>query len=117
MEKIFIEQAKHIRIEYIKVYKNMNECESKIEVYKNQLIDIKKEIDNVDNENDFKEKLIIIEKNIKNIETILKPHLDKIKNLEKSADTLFENIKERYPNISKEEIQNELIPHLMEIKF
>ena len=40
MEKIFIEQAKHIRIEYIKVYKNMNECESKIEVYKNQLIDI-----------------------------------------------------------------------------
>ena len=35
LEKIFIEQAKHIRREYIKNSKEISKCENKIEIYKN----------------------------------------------------------------------------------
>lgn len=119
MDKIFIEQAKQIRTEYIKIYKELEKCQSEIDRYKEQLVHIKSELDNNDNmtENGLKETLLIIEKNIRTVENIFKPHMDKMKILEKNADILFENIKDRYPNITEKEIQNELIPYLAEIKF
>ncbi len=116
MDKIFIEQAKHIRKEYIKNVNDIISCEKKIEDYKQNLIKLQKDMENTD-ENLMKEKLMLIEKNIKNIENILDPHTNKMLNLEKQADILFDNIKTRHPNMTTEDIKNELVPHLSEIKY
>ena len=117
MDKIFIEQAKSIRREFAKTAKDVVKCQDKIEVYKIELTKIQEELNNKMDENTIREKLILVEKNIKSIEKILEPHNEKILQLEKDADKLFDNIMERHPHLTPQDIQNELIPHLMEIKF
>lgn len=116
MDKIFIEQAKSIRREYIKNINEITKCESKVEEYKSKLVEIQDELSHLDFEL-AKAKFNEVEKNIKIIEEILNPHVLKIKELETNADKLFERIKERHPNLSMEQIQQELIPHLTEINY
>lgn len=117
MDRIFIEQAKSIRREYIKNAKEIIKCEGKIENYRNELNKIQSELHDEMSKDDLRLKLIDVEKNIKSIENIISPYDKKIKELEKSADKLFENIKERHPDISPEQIQRELIPYLTEITY
>lgn len=116
MDKKFIEQAKNIRRQYVKNLNDVLKCEEEINSYKKELIMIQDNL-KIDDEEILLEKMIEIEKNIKKIESIMIPFGKKVKELEKEADKLFENIKERYPNYSIQEIQNMLIPHLKEIKF
>lgn len=117
MDKIFIEQAKHIRREYIKNAREVIKCESKIENFRKDLSLLQEELNEDMKEDIIKEKLVLIEKNIKFIENIIEPHVNKINQLEKDAEKLFEKIKEKYPNREVSDIQNDLIPHLAEIKF
>lgn len=117
MDKIFIEQAKNIRRLYIKVSGDITKSEKKIEFFKQELKRLQEEL-NVDmNEQLIIEKAAEIEKNLKLIQDIIIPLEEKIVKLQKDADKLFENIKDRYPNMTVEEIQNSLIPHLEKIKF
>lgn len=116
MDKKFIEQAKNIRRQYIKNLNDILKCEDEISFYKKELNVINNHL-NFENEENLKYKMFEIEKNIKKIETIMTPFGKKVKELEKEADKLFENIKERHPEYTVEDIQNELIPHLKEIKF
>jgi len=117
MDKKFIEQAKHIRLEYGKTIRDVINCEEKINAYKDELNVLQEELSEKMNEEVIREKLVLIGKNIKHIENILIPHNDKIKELMIDADKLFENIKERHPLLTTEDIQNELIPYLMVIDF
>lgn len=117
MDKIFIEQAKQIRREFIKNSKDVAKCENNIEIYKKQLSKIKEELKENMDKQEMLEKLALIERNIKIIEKILEPFEKKVKQLEKDADKLYENIKERHSSMSPEDIKRELIPHLFEIKF
>jgi chromosome segregation ATPase len=117
MDKIFIEQAKQIRREFIRNSKEINRCEEEIEIYKQKLSSIQDELNDDMNKDDMLQKLVQIEKNMKIIEEILKPYEEKVLKLQKDADKLYENIKERHKSITQEEIEKELIPHLTEIKF
>ena len=117
MDKIFIEQAKQIRREFIKNAKEIVKCEERIIIYKEDLNKIHDELSDKMDDQTIHEKLVLVEKNIKAIEKILEPYNVKIKQLEKNADILFDNIKEKHPTLTTEEIQKELIPHLIEIKF
>ena len=117
MDKIFIEQAKNIRREYIKNAKEVVKCEGKIEDYKKDLNKLQEDLSENMDEHILRDKFFLIEKNIKSIEKIIQPYIDKIKLLEKDADKLFDNIKERHKSMTTEQIQDELIPHLTEINF
>jgi predicted transcriptional regulator len=117
MDKIFIEQAKNIRRQYIKVTKDLSKSEEKIGFFKEELRKIKENLSANMNEDSLKISAVEIEKNLKLIQDIIEPLDIKVKKLQEDADKLFENIKERYPNMSSEEIQNELIPHLEQIRF
>lgn len=117
MDKIFIEQAKNIRREYIRNAKEIVKREDIIDGYRQELTKVQEELTDKINEQTLVEKLILIEKNIKGIEKILEPYTSKMKQLEKEADKLFENIKERHKTLTPEDIKNELIPYLAEIKF
>lgn len=117
MDKILIEQAKHLRREYIKNSNDLNKCENRIQDYKLELDKLRNELNEKMDDKSLKEKLILIEKNINIIETLLEPFASRVKELEKDADKLFDNIREKHPGISEEEIQKELIPHLEKIEF
>ena len=117
MDRKFIEQAKVIRREYIKVVKNIAKSEAELEIFRDQLKNIESELNDKMDEDLIRSKMTEIEKNLKSIENIIVPFDKKVKKLEKDADKLFENIKSRYPKMTAEEIQNEMIPYLAEIKF
>jgi len=117
MDKIFIEQAKNIRRSYIKVSEDITKSEEKIEFFKQELKRLQEELNADMNEQLVIEKAAEIEKNLKLIQDIIIPLEEKIVKLQKDADKLFENIKDRYPNITVEEIQNSLIPYLEKIQF
>ena len=117
MDIIFIEQAKHIRTEYIKCANEIVNLESEIEKFKNELGLIQKDLKSDKKNQDIQSKLVSIEKNMREIEIMFKPHLEKMENLGKDADQLFDKIRERHPSLTTEQIQSELIPHLSKIKF
>jgi chromosome segregation ATPase len=116
MDRIFIEQAKNIRREYIKNVREVAKCESEVEKYRTKLLAINEELHDID-EDTAKLKLVEIEINMKKIESIITPYTSKLTKLEEDADKLFENIKQRHPELSMEQIQNELIPYLTEINY
>lgn len=116
MDKKFIEQAKFLRIEYFKVVKEISSREKEVQNYKDDFDKLQEIIKN-GNKDIILSTITEFEKKINKMEEDLSPHLKKIKELEKNADQLFENIKEFYPNITGEEIQNELSKHLKDINL
>lgn len=59
-------------------------------------------------------KLIILEKEIKSIQDIIKPYYDKIELLKTERDRLYISIKEKYPNITDQEIEKEIMSRVNE---
>jgi vacuolar-type H+-ATPase subunit E/Vma4 len=63
---------------------------------------------------DLNEKLIYLEREIKSIQNIIQPFYDKIEKLKDDRDRLYLSIKEKYPNITAEEIKNDISSKLNE---
>lgn len=59
-------------------------------------------------------KLLVLEKEIKNIQDIIKPFYDSIEKLKDDRDKLYLAIKEKYPNISIEQIEKEIMSKVEE---
>ncbi len=59
-------------------------------------------------------KLLVLEKEIKNIQDIIKPFYDSIEKLKDDRDKLYLAIKEKYPNISIEQIEKEIMSKVKE---
>jgi len=63
---------------------------------------------------DLNEKLIYLEREIKSIQSIIQPYYEKIEKLKDDRDRLYLSIKEKYPNITTEEIKNDISLNLIE---
>lgn len=117
IDKIYINEAVRIRKEYLK---NLIEIDSKEKLVKNiieNMTEIKKELEN---DNDFTEeqyrnKLIELSGIIKKIEDDIMPHHKNIKELDTDQKKLYKSIKNKYPKISDDDIQKEIIPHIINI--
>jgi hypothetical protein len=59
-------------------------------------------------------KMIGLEKEIKAIQDIIKPFYDVIENLKNDKDTLYLAIIEKYPNITQQEIEREIMSNVLE---
>ena len=59
-------------------------------------------------------KLITIEKEIRVIQNIIKPYYDAIESLRTDKDRLYLAIKEKYPNITQEEIEKDIMSRVDE---
>ena len=59
-------------------------------------------------------KLMEIDKEIKNIQEIIKPYYDTIEKLKTERDRLYVAIKEKYPNVTDQEIEQEIMKHVEE---
>jgi len=63
---------------------------------------------------ELNEKLLILEKEIKSIQDIIKPYYDSIESLKNDRDRLYLAIKEKYPNISDKQIEQDIMSRVEE---
>lgn len=111
IRKIYLQNLKEIIKQEPIVYERKAVCErmrDEMEMIVNSNInDIRKTLE-------LNNKLIILEKEIKKIQDIVKPFYDIIENLNKDKDVLYLAIKEKYPNITTEQIEREIMSKVEE---
>lgn len=113
----YIEIAVRLRKEYFQSFDiikgkigDINNCKIQLEKLKEDLNKI--DVNNPNIEKIINEKSVILEKNINNVQDTIMPIYQRLSNLEKEADRLYDAIKEKYPGISNEEIQSQITPFL-----
>lgn len=119
IDKIYIEEAIRIRKEYLKNLLNVTKFEK---VYQELFEKLEKEKEKVSN---FDADIITqddIFKYVKQLEVELnlildkiRPYIEKIDDLDNEQRILYNNIKEKYIDITDEEIYKEIIPVIKEI--
>ncbi len=119
IDEIYINEAKRIRKTYLTNIANIVKKEEDIQKYFNMIEDIKKEIDDTD-QNSVDEKFYInrvydISDNIDKVKNHLMPYYENIKKLDNDQKVLYNNIRDKYPDITDDEIQNQIVPHVVEI--
>jgi len=115
IEKIYINEAVRIRKVYLTNIINIIKKEEEIEVFKNIMENIKDEVEKNESNSDeyFIKKLMELNDNIEKIKNIILPHYEKIKELDTAQKILYNNIKEKYPTVTDDEIQNQIVPHII----
>ena len=117
IDKHYINEAKRIRKVYLTNLACIVEKEDEIQVYFNMIEDIRKEIKDSEETKDeyFINKLYEINDHIEKIKSYIIPHYDKIKELDTSQRILYNNIKEKYTDITNDEIQEQIVPHIIPV--
>jgi RecG-like helicase len=118
----YINEAKRIRRIYLQNIKEILKQEPFIEERKNFAKKIQNEMDiavqsdlnDVRKTLELNNKLLVLEKEIKKIQDIIRPFYDNIEKLKTDTDRLYLAIKEKYPNLDLNIIQNEIMSSLDE---
>lgn len=88
--------------------KSFQKIQSEMEsVVESELNDVRKTLE-------LNSKLISIEKEINKIQDIIRPYYEAIEKLKEDSDRLYLVIKEKYPNITAAEIENEIMSKVEE---
>lgn len=117
LDKLYIDEAVRIRRTYLDNLAGIVRKEDEIQKYFEMIENVRKEV--AENENPdqeyFVKKLTEINDNIEKIRSIIIPHYDTIKKLDESQKTLYNNIKDKYPEITDDDIQSQIVPHVIPI--
>lgn len=115
---LYINEAIRIRKEYLKNIDDINSKVDILNVYKDKVDKMKQDINtipNMDNgEQLMNEKMVQLGLLLDELKKEMTPAYVKIQQLEKDSDKLYETILQKYPNITKEEIQSQILPRLNE---
>lgn len=112
LEQRFIDKAVQIRKDFLISLRVAMERQETVQVYLNELNELKNSLDNVKDTNDFINKIKIIEQKIMVVENEMSFHLKKREFLEKEQTKLCELVLERYPGITEDEIKEQIYPHI-----
>lgn len=117
IEEIYIREAQRIRKEYLEALINITNEEDSIKKLTDELKEFSEEIENSESKNEqyYKDALIEIDRMITSAMNKIKPYQEKTKELDKQQRILYNNIKEKYPSISDDDIKNSIIPYIIEI--
>lgn len=111
IRKVYIYNLKEILKQEPIIYerkKIFEKLQSEMEiVVKSDLNEIRKTLE-------LNNKLLVLEKEIKSIQDIVKPYYDTIENLKNDKDKLYLAIKEKYPNITTEQIEKDIMSNVEE---
>lgn len=113
----YIQEGIRLRREYLKNLKEIIKQEPIIFSRKKNFEELKVEMENIafSEMNDFRKtielnnKLITLEKEMNKIQNMIRPFYDNIEKLKTERDRLYLAIKEKYPNISNEQIEKEIM--------
>lgn len=120
IDKFYIDEAIRIRKEYLSALKIILNEEQAINDKKSEIIGIHQTNEDIINSdlNDVTKRLKLnlqlneIEKRINDIQDKIRPYYEKIESLRLQADRLYSAIIEKYPNITTEDIQTQISPHI-----
>jgi len=117
LEKIYIEEAKRIRKVYLTNLASIVEKEDEIQLYVKELENIKNEVNDNDSNGDdyYIKKLLDMNDNIEKIKSLLIPNHEKINGLDEAQKILYNRIKEKHPTITDDEMQDLIVPHIVQI--
>jgi len=114
----YIKQAIRIREDFIRNMQKIIESEKEINIHKEVIINLMKSNEKYIKANSdkdiemikdvLKDDLLEIDSKIEKITKELTPMLKQTEKLEKESKELFNAIKDKYPNLSEEEIQKEI---------
>ena len=118
----YIKDGVRLRRSYIENLKEILKQEPAINDRKQVFEDLKTEMEKIvySDLNDVRKtlelnnKLNVLDKEIRKVQEILKPYYDSIENLKTERDRLYVAIKEKYPNITDQEIESEIMAHIEE---
>lgn len=112
IDLIFLRECKRIRKEYLDNLIHIINKEEEIMNYMTEIENVQAEMeensDKIDEEG-FGKKLLIIEKHVTPLQTLLESHKKKIEKLQSDSEKLYKKIIEKYPNQDFNEIKNEII--------
>ena len=117
IDQIYINEAKRIRKEYLDNLLFITNEEKNIIKLTTDLKKISDEIEEseIKNESYYKKVLTKIETMIQKTTDKIIPYQTKSEELDKQQRILYNTIKEKYPKISNDEIQNDIIPHIIKV--
>ena len=115
IEQRFIDKAVFIRKEFLKSVKIAVDRQEIISTYLSELEKLKDGLDDVQNTDDFIKKINEIEQKIIVIEKEMSFHIKKREFLEKEEIKLCELVLERYPDITEDEIKEQIQPHIQNL--
>lgn len=111
LRKNYIENLKQILVQEPIIY----EKKSAFDSLKNEMEGIvKSDMNEIMKTIELNNKLIVLEKELKKIQDIIRPFYDKIEALKMERDRLYLSIKEKYPNVTNEEIESEIMKNVEE---
>lgn len=119
--KQYITEAERIRKIYLSNMKEIVRLEKFVDVEKDKIVEFQKELESIIKDPDLSDvrktltlnnRLLDIERSIKKIQDSIKPYYENIESLRGDADRLYIAIKEKYPNISKDDIQTEIMKYV-----
>ena len=118
----YLNEAKRIREDFTGTLKVIMKHESEIERYKNEIVSMMEENDKYIQNNkektvdqikkELNDNLMDIDTRITRINDKLSGSLSKIDKLKEESSSLYKSIQEKYPKLSKEEIQGQVFDYL-----
>ena len=122
LAKQYINEGVRIRREYISNLKEILKQEPNIMTKKERFQGLQNEMESVvkSDKNDVRKtmelnnKLLLVEKEIVSIQKIIKPYYEVIEKLRSDKDKLYLAIKEKYPNITQEQIEKDIMSNVDE---
>jgi len=111
IRKVYIQNLKEILKQepiILARKKNFEELQNEMETIVNSdLNEVRKTLE-------LNSKLMVLEKEIKYIQDVIRPYYDAIENLRNDKDRLYLAIKEKYPNITTEQIEKDIMEKVEE---
>ena len=117
LDKLYIDEAIRIRKTYLNNLAAIVEKEDDIQKYFEMIEEVREQVEHNEagDQEFFIKKLLEINDNIEKIKTVIMPHYDIIQKLDDTQKLLYNNIKDKYPEITDEEIQTQIVPHIVPI--
>lgn len=115
LDQRFIDMAVKIRRDFLKSLKEATQKQEIVNHYLNELNDLKTDLENSKNNDDLVSKLKVIEQKIRIIENEMSVLVERRSKLEKEEIKLLETIKERYPEITEDELKQQIYPHIQNL--
>jgi len=117
IDQIYINEAVRIREEYLNNLIYLSNEEGNIKSLTDDLQNLSKEVEESDKKDEqyYRDALFEVELMIRKATDKIIPYYDKTKQLDKEQRTLYNTIKEKYPNLSDNDMKDVLIPHILEI--
>lgn len=124
IDKVYLDEARRIRVEYLQNLEKINKILPFIEQYKNKIESYKGVIDNiVDNsisdiekQKKFLEEMTLLNNDLLTLESEMQPLYDKYNKLNDDSIKLKEAIISKYKDITIEEIKNQIIPYISDLQ-